>query len=425
MPICDYCGFFAKSKYGLRQHIDGKPKCLEMDMKKAKELFKISTSVAASKEIRQREGNILNKEVSDFCAGLVKKAPPVASISTKRQREIEEEDIWDMQGYDSVDEGQKKKQVRRTFEKTLDAEPLKESNEDTASKIKKSRYVNLSSKQVGILEKYVAMGGYSGVVQEGDNVEATSYEIFGHYPSEEEVEYDYEDPSDDELSIIEADATTNNPPLAIGNPVIVPGNPVDDPDYNNDNIINISPNTKMLKEFKEYCRSARNFLPEFTKSQARSIRLMALLKRKAAPLSTYESIMEWHHREKGDMRPDESLTHVPDYINRSDLIKFLSVRYNFSGKGAKRSTVHLPNSKAKVTITTHNAWHCIESLLTDPRVNDEDYCFHRNDPFAPPPKVERLVICTRAKHTMKPTKNSSSFPNAKYFFQSQCTLMVQ
>jgi hypothetical protein len=50
----------------------------------------------------------------------------------------------------------------------------------------------------------------------------------------------------------------------------------------------------------------------------------------------------------------------------------------------------LPVSKAKVKITRHNAWDCIESLLTDPRVTDDDYNFRDNNPFAPPALLTKI-----------------------------------
>ena len=45
----------------------------------------------------------------------------------------------------------------------------------------------------------------------------------------------------------------------------------------------------------------------------------------------------------------------------------------------------LPHSKAKVRIVFNDIRSLIQSLLTDPRIRDEDYMFFDDDPFAPPP----------------------------------------
>jgi hypothetical protein len=145
------------------------------------------------------------------------------------------------------------------------------------------------------------------------------------------------------------------------------------PDYNNDLHINVQPNTQIRADFREYCWRGKRFTQSFTKVQARAVRLMAILKRKSAPLTMYSHIMDWFHRENDDINKYQKLQHVlSGYLSRKALITFLEERYNMKGRGPIKQTISLPNSKAKVTITTQNAWHCIESLLTDPRVKDSD-----------------------------------------------------
>ena len=174
---------------------------------------------------------------------------------------------------------------------------------------------------------------------------------------------------------------------------VAPPNPVEDeaPDYNHDRIINLRPNTEMRENFRKYCQlrqSSHN--NNFSNPERRAVKLMGVLKGTRAALNTYDAILEWHHREKGDITERESLKHVSNvdkYLSRQKMLKILETRYYLEGKGAKNSTIRLPNSKADVTLTFHNAWDCIESLLIDPRVKDSDYAFHQNDPFAPPPPV--------------------------------------
>jgi hypothetical protein len=47
--------------------------------------------------------------------------------------------------------------------------------------------------------------------------------------------------------------------------------------------------------------------------------------------------------------------------------------------------IKLPFSLATARIVTNSASWCIHSLLTDPRITDNDFLFHNNDPLAPPP----------------------------------------
>lgn len=102
------------------------------------------------------------------------------------------------------------------------------------------------------------------------------------------------------------------------------------PDYNNDARINIQPNTKMRDSFREYCNEWQRLDPTFTISEERAVRLMGVLKGTRAALHTYDAILEWHHREKGDINERETLQHVNNvdrYHSRSAMLKTLRQRY--------------------------------------------------------------------------------------------------
>jgi len=158
-----------------------------------------------------------------------------------------------------------------------------------------------------------------------------------------------------------------------------------DDDYNNDRTINANPNTEMRDNFRKFCAvAANNYMPELTKRQKKAVKLLHVLKQKKAPLDTYGTIMEWHYRDKGYITDRESLKDVRGYVSRPVIMDIIKHRYNMQGKFATNVPITLPVSKAKVTITKHSAWDCFESLLTDPRVNDSDYNFVNNNPFAPP-----------------------------------------
>ena len=146
----------------------------------------------------------------------------------------------------------------------------------------------------------------------------------------------------------------------------------------------------MLADFRNYCLERQRLDNNFSTSQVRAVKLLGVLKGTRAALNTYDAILDWHHREKGDITERETLQHVNNidhYHSRKAMLANLSTRYFLDKKKPRTETVKLPNSKAKVTLTYHNAWDCIESLLTDPRFTDEDYNFHGNDPLAPPPPL--------------------------------------
>jgi hypothetical protein len=135
--------------------------------------------------------------------------------------------------------------------------------------------------------------------------------------------------------------------------------------------------------------------------------------------------MEWHQWEKGDISECETLKHVvnvDEYISQMKMIDHLKDRYNMRDKFPKKEELYLPNLKAKVMLTVHQAWDCIKSLLTDPRVRDEDYNFLGGDPFAKPPENMTIVgdLRTLALLTSVHTRNTS--PNhARYYYPSLCT----
>ena len=161
-------------------------------------------------------------------------------------------------------------------------------------------------------------------------------------------------------------------------------------DWNNDDEINVGVNTEMVQAFKDYCEYQKHHAhPMFTKAEKMAVRLADLLMKKKASLDTYDEVMLWHFRATGVLEDYETLGDLPSkkmYISRLSLMKLLQKRYNMTDKFAHKVPMVLPYSKDKVELVCHDAWGCIESLLTDPRVTDDDYCFFDNDPRAPPPE---------------------------------------
>ena len=60
-------------------------------------------------------------------------------------------------------------------------------------------------------------------------------------------------------------------------------------------------------------------------------------------------------------------------------------RYNMANHVGLYSRITLPHSGASVKIVTNDFEWCVQSLLTDPSIQDKDYLFHDDNPFQPPP----------------------------------------
>lgn len=172
------------------------------------------------------------------------------------------------------------------------------------------------------------------------------------------------------------------------------------------------PNTEMLAKFREYCDTHPDkFLP-LTKAQKTSIRLLATLKRKKAPLNAYPELLEWHLKETKHLMEHESLKDSTDYFHRDTLMKQLLRRYNLPSMMPKLKQLRLPHSNAVVTIPYRDAADCIVSLLTDPRVKDEHLLYWNQDPLAAPPeKVAYLKDLNTGEAFLESYKKYVTKPN--------------
>jgi len=136
--------------------------------------------------------------------------------------------------------------------------------------------------------------------------------------------------------------------------------------------------TDILHDFEEYCESKRNNTCELAPEYAAGIELMSMLVKKGAPLNLYDAIYKWHTKH----------LEAKMFVNRKRLLKDLNLRYHLDNKGPE--VVHslvLPHSQSRIDLVVHNAMQQIQSLLTDPRINDSDYNFFGNNPLEPPPEA--------------------------------------
>jgi hypothetical protein len=143
--------------------------------------------------------------------------------------------------------------------------------------------------------------------------------------------------------------------------------------------------------FKDYCAHAKEHFAPLDQDQEAAVRLFDILRKKKAPLDTYDDIMTWHLRDKGSLLPGETVGQSGTFIGRKALMSFLKKRYNMEDKFPEMKHICLPHSHAQVSVVCHLASACVESLLTDPRLTDEDLSFYNNNPLAnPPEKVEHV-----------------------------------
>lgn len=140
------------------------------------------------------------------------------------------------------------------------------------------------------------------------------------------------------------------------------------------------------QQFKEYCAHAKEHFAPLDANQEAAVRLFDILRRKKAPLDSYDEIMSWHLRDKGTIFPGETPGQSGSFIGRKALMAFLKKRYNMEDKFPFMTTTVLPHSHARVDVVCFLASACVESLLTDPRLTDDDLSFYDNNPLADPPE---------------------------------------
>ena len=147
------------------------------------------------------------------------------------------------------------------------------------------------------------------------------------------------------------------------------------------------PSHRARDEFVDFCNKNKFFAP-FTRGEVAGIKLMDVLWKKRAPINAYPSMMEWHLRESGQMKDSQQLKDMDSelYVGRNTLLKRLAKRYNLVDKGPKEMVVRLPSSKEVVKIPVFDAEDKVAELLTDPRLEVDDFDFFDGDPLAPPPE---------------------------------------
>ena len=172
------------------------------------------------------------------------------------------------------------------------------------------------------------------------------------------------------------------------------------------------PNTQMMEEFAEFVDKHSDNHLRLTNAEKTSIRLLDVLKRKKTPLNAFPEMLEWHLKETGHLEEHETLKDSTAHTHRGPLLEKLMKRHNLTGLWPKERKVTLPSSKVVASIPCRDAKECILSLLTDPRLKDEDYLFWGDNPFAPPPEsVEYIEDLNTGEAHLKTHKEMITKPN--------------
>ena len=143
---------------------------------------------------------------------------------------------------------------------------------------------------------------------------------------------------------------------------------------------------------RNYVKTAVNNYVPFSADEERVIKLMLMLRKKGATLDTVDEVMKWHLQETGVLKEWMRPSDTPQFISRQVMFKKLKARHNFPPQLFMKTEVKLPSIKTKVKVIHFDAKYRVMQLLTDPRLSDDDYLHHNNDPFGPPPSGDLDVL---------------------------------
>jgi hypothetical protein len=146
----------------------------------------------------------------------------------------------------------------------------------------------------------------------------------------------------------------------------------------------------IYKDYYSYVQEAKENVKMPNKYQV-ALDLMQILRRTDASLGTYNEVMAWHFRSTGKIQGHQKANKSPDFVSREALFRFLKRRYNRDVGYSIQTPVILPSCGQKANVVTNDTAKVLQSLLTDPRIQDNDYLFWGNDPFCPPPETLNFI----------------------------------
>lgn len=130
--------------------------------------------------------------------------------------------------------------------------------------------------------------------------------------------------------------------------------------------------------FADYLANAGKHFAWMDPDFEAAVRLMHLLDKCGAPFGLYNSIMQWHMN-----NPD-----TKKVISKDELLKRLKKRYNMVKTEPQLVKTTLPSNQVEVKIPCQDTWAMIMDLLTEPKLQKEDYLWFNDSPNNPPPTDE-------------------------------------
>jgi hypothetical protein len=137
--------------------------------------------------------------------------------------------------------------------------------------------------------------------------------------------------------------------------------------------------SSIMDTFDVYAAWGRQNCEPLEDEELAGAELLETIHKKRAPLNTYEDISKW--RKKYSKEP---LHEKEAFIPRETLITKILQRYNLKDCMPFKKRVKLPSGDI-IDLVLHHFVAQLVSLLTDPRLVDDDYLFFNEDPLCPPP----------------------------------------
>ena len=92
--------------------------------------------------------------------------------------------------------------------------------------------------------------------------------------------------------------------------------------------VNPDQQRQLMLQFREYTdRANREFVP-LTRTQITAIKCLSVLRKTSASLGTYKDVMEWHLKETGALKQNETVGNTPAYKSQKKVYEDLRKRYN-------------------------------------------------------------------------------------------------
>ena len=155
---------------------------------------------------------------------------------------------------------------------------------------------------------------------------------------------------------------------------------IDDTDVANNN----SPDETLLQEYEEFIlERARNDVDSYTTNEKVQVDLLRVLKELKAPLKTFKEVLDWASR-----AASTGYNFTRAQPTRATVLNSIYQRQNMKHLLPQTKKLQLPHSKKTIDVIYFDAKAVFASMLSCPVLNkDENFMFHNNDPFFPPPDL--------------------------------------